>query len=493
MTDQIVDRATTGIDGLDTVLNGGFIPNRSYMVSGRPGTGKTIIGLHFLTAGIEAGESCLYINLEESESAIRTNASTLGLSLDGVEFLDLAPTPDVFTAGQQYGIFTPDEVEGEDVTDDISERVLSMEPDRVFVDPLTQLRNLSPDDYQFRKQVNGFMRFLTSQNATTVFTSQATAREPDDDLQFISDGSIELEHGERGRRLTVSKFRGSATKSGAHTVRITDEGMAVFPVLTPESHERSFTSEVVSSGVPEIDEILHGGLERGTITIVSGPTGVGKTTLGVQFMKEAAGRGERSVAYLFEESRNTLLERCRSVNIPAETMVDRGTLAIEQVEPLDKSPAEFASMVRHEVEANDAQIVMIDGIDGYRLSMQGERDDLERELNSLGRYLKNMGVAVILVDSVDGVTGEFQPTQGGVSYLADNIVFLRYLEIEGELRKAIGILKKRTSDFERALREFEITEHGIKVGEPLSRLRGILSGAPEFVDDGRPDGSAVDR
>jgi circadian clock protein KaiC len=482
MTEPLDDRVGTGIDGLDTILDGGLIPNRSYMLSGRPGTGKTIVGLHFLTAGLEAGDSCLYINLEESESDIRANARALDIDLDGVEFLDLSPTADVFTETRQYDIFEPDEVEGEGVADDISEKIRAMAPDRVFVDPITQLRNLAPDDYQFRKQINGFMRFVRGQDATVLFTSQATASEPDDDLQFISDGTLELDYGAAGRSLTVSKFRGSATKDGAHSVRISDGGMTVYPVLEPTTHERSFAPEVISSGVPEIDEILHGGLERGTVTILSGPTGVGKTTLGIQFMKEAAGRGERSVAYLFEEGRSTLLDRCSSVNIPAEAMIDRGTLAVEPVEPLVRSPAEFASMVRHEVESNDAQIVMIDGIDGYRLSLQGNQDDLERELNSLGRYLKNMGVAVILVDSVDDVTGEFQPTNGGVSYLADNIVFLRYLEMHGELRKAIGILKKRTSDYERALREFEITEHGIKVGKPLVNLRGILSGTPEIVD-----------
>jgi circadian clock protein KaiC len=263
--------------------------------------------------------------------------------------------------------------------------------------------------------------------------------------------------------------------------------MHVYPVLTPDAHHEKFTPESISSGVPEIDHILHGGIERGTVTILSGPTGVGKTTLGTQFMKEAAGRGERSVIYMFEENKKTLLHRSKSVNIPAETMVERGTLAVEEVEPLDKSPAEFASMVRSEVEQHDTEIVMIDGIDGYRLSLHGAEDDLERELNSLGRYLKNMGVAVILVDSVDSVTGNFKPTNSGLSYLADNIVFLRYLEMQGELQKAIGILKKRTSNFERSLRQFEITQHGITVGEPLSGLRGILSGTPEFTGSERDD------
>ena len=493
VSDATVERIETGIDGLDTVVHGGLIPGRSYMLTGRPGTGKSLVALHYLATGAAAGEDCLYVNLEETTEDIRANAAAVGIDLDGVDFLDLSPSSDVFADDRQYDVFSPDEVEGPDVARTIADRVERDSPDRVVVDPITQLRTLSPDDYQFRKHIASFAQLLAEHDATVVFTSQSTANEPDDDLQFISDGTIELGRAERGRTLAVPKFRGSAVESGEHSMRITDDGVIVYPKLTPDAHEATFTEESISSGVPEIDQILHGGLERGTITILSGPTGVGKTTLGTQFMKEAAGRGERSVIYMFEESPATLLSRSKSVNIPAEAMIDRGTLAVEEVEALEKSPAEFASMVREEVEQHDTSIVMIDGIDGYRLSLQGEDGDLERELNSLGRYLKRMGVTVIFVDSVDAVVGEFQPTNGGVSYLADNIVFLRYLEMQGELRKAIGVLKMRTSDFERSLREFSITEHGISVGDSLTGLRGILSGSPEFTDEPPRDGSVETR
>ena len=138
-------------------------------------------------------------------------------------------------------------------------------------------------------------------------------------------------------------------------------------------------------------------------------------------------------------------------------------------------------MVREEVEERDADIVMVDGIAGYRLTLRGEEDMMLQQMHALGRYLKNMGVTGIFIDETRNVTGEFHATMENISYLADNIVFLRHLEVEGELRKAIGVLKKRTSDFERTIREFRITEHGITVGEPMSELRGILSGTPEVV------------
>ena len=253
--------------------------------------------------------------------------------------------------------------------------------------------------------------------------------------------------------------------------------------MIPEAYGQEFAKEVISSGIPELDELLHGGFERGTITIISGPSGVGKTTLGLQFMKEAAGRGERSVVYCFEEWQETLLNRCQSVNIPVRTMIKQGKLGVVQVEPLHYSPNEFANIVRDEVEQKKARIVMLDSISGYRLSLRG--DDLVPHIHALCKYFQNMGVAVILINEVETITGDFRVTEAGISYMADNIVFLRYLEMQGEIRKVIGVLKKRMSDFQKTLREYEITRYGIKVGKPLANLRGILTGNPEFFESSK--------
>ncbi len=480
------DRVSTGIGGLDTVLNGGFVPGRAYLARGEPGTGKTIFGYHYLTAGVENDETVLYVNLEESVEDVKANAAAVGFDLDGVEFLSLTPESEVFTESQSYSLFAAEEVEADAFNEAIVERIEELDPSRIFIDPITQLRYLSGDEYQFRKQVLALQQFLGEQDATILFTSQATPSNPDDDIQFLADGTLTLEHSHEARTISVPKFRGSATQGGEHTFCITDNGIRVFPELQPGEHEQAFVSEPISAGVPELDELLHGGLERGTVSVSSGPSGAGKTTTSTQFMKEAAGRGERSVVYLFEESKSTFLTRSEAVNIPVREMVERGTLAIEEMDPLDLTPQEFASMVREEVEERDAEIVLVDGIKGYKLALAGEDERLVRRLHALGRYLKNMGVTVIFVDEVGHLTGDFQPTEVGISYLADNIVFLRHVEVEGELRKVIGVLKKRTSDFERTLRRLQITEHGIKVGEPLTNLRGLLTGTPEFADGGEP-------
>lgn len=473
------NRISTGIPGLDDILEGGLVPGRSYLVRGGPGTGKTTLGLHFLTAGAVNGEKALYITLEETESNIRRNAEVRGFDLKGIQFLDLSPVSEFFAEVQTYDIFSPAEVEREPLTQKIVERVTALKPQRVFLDPMTQFRYLASDVYQYRRQVLSFLRFLTEQGATVLFSSESSVEAPDDDLQFMSDSVIELHADEQGRGITIRKLRGSNFHHGRHSLRLTATGVEVYPRLLPDEQVRTFVAEPISSGAPELDELLYGGLERGTVTFITGPSGVGKTTLGLQFMKEAAGRGERSVVYTFEEEVDIMLHRCESINIPARTMVERGTLHLMKVEPLRWSPDEFAQLVRRQVEIEKARMVMIDSVAGYQLAVRGE--NLAGRLHTLCKYLQNRGVVVLLIAEVSDVVGDFRVTDANISYLADNIIFLRYLEINGELRKAIGVLKKRLSDFEKTLREFEITRYGIKVGKPLTELRGILKGAPEWI------------
>ncbi|MHB9109848.1 MAG: ATPase domain-containing protein [Armatimonadota bacterium] len=473
-------RLSSGIAGYDEILLGGFLPNRAYLIRGGPGTGKTILGMHYLTAGAAKGESSLFISLGEPVEEIRNNAEKLGFNLDGVEFLDLSPTPEFFSEVQAYDIFAPAEVEREPTTKKITDVVERLKPKRVFADSMTQFRYLATDEFQFRKQVLSFLRFLVEQGATVLFTSESSTSQPDDDLQFLADGVTTLEYAPEGRNVSILKYRGSSFRGGQHSFTISEQGIEVFPRLQPVGFRREFAAETIPSGVPELDELLHGGIERGTITLVSGPSGVGKTTVGTQFMKEAAGRGERSVIYAFDESIDTLLTRSENIGIPMHSMMEVGTLGVFQIEPLRFTPDEFANMVRAEVEENNARIVMVDSVSGYRLSLRGE--DLTAHLHSLGRYLKNMGVTMLLITEVEHITGEFRITDVGISYLADNVIFLRYLEIAGEIRKAIGVLKKRTSDFEKTLREFVVTRYGVKVGRPLTELRGILRGVPEWVE-----------
>lgn len=477
---MVSDRLQSGIPGLDEVLDGGFVGGRAYLIRGKAGTGKTTLGLHFLAAGVQNNESGLLITLEEPVPQLQSTAGSLGFDLQTVAFLDLSPTAEFFAQVETYDIFSPAEVEREPMTGAIVEQVEALAPKRIFIDSMTQFRYLAADTFQFRKQILSFLRFLRQHGATVLLTSQDSQMNPDDDLQFMSDGVINLSFASEERTLRVSKFRGSDFRGGQHSFRLTRQGMQVFPQLVPDKYGHAPRFELISSGIPEIDELLQGGIERGTITAISGPSGVGKSTLAAQFMKEAAGRGERSIIYSFEESKETLLHRSRGINIAVDAMLKRGTLEVVHIEPLRYSPDEFAYLVRQEVEHNNVQIVLLDSLAGYRLSLRGE--DLVRHLHRICKYLQNMGVAVLVANEIETITGDFRATEAGISYLADNIIFLRYFEFEGELRRAIGILKKRMSNFEKTLRQFEITSYGVKVGQPLTQMRGILTGAPELLD-----------
>jgi circadian clock protein KaiC len=475
-------RLSLGVSGLDSILAGGVLPERSYLVRGGPGTGKTILGLQYLLAGIENDETALYLSFEEPPENIIENAARLGFDVSGVEFLDLTPSGELFSDTRPYSIFEPDEVEVGTLTETISETVDRLQPDRIVLDSVNRMEALTADRYQFRQQLISMLEQLTDVGGTVLFTTQPTSEMPDDELQFLADGTLELEFGPKGRTVQITKLRGSSFQSGRHTVRITDTGMVVYPKLVPGEYEREFVPDTVSSGVVGLDSLLNGGIERGTVTVLSGSTGVGKTTTGTSFAVESAARGERAAVYLFEESTGTFRHRCSGIGMPVDERAADGTLAIEAVEPVTISPDEFAHAVREEVETHGTQFVMIDGISGYRLSMRSDDDDIVTELHSLCRYLKNMGVTTVLLDDVSNITGNTEVTSHQISYLADNVIMLRYLEVDSELKKAVGVLKKRASDFERSLRSFEITADGIQIGEKLTGLRGILSGSPEMID-----------
>lgn len=483
-------RHSTGIPGLDDLLHGGLLAERSYLVRGQPGAGKTTLGLQFLEAGQQNDETPMFINFGEEESTLRATAEALDIDVSGIEFVDLVPSSNEFVEDRTYDIFSSSEVEGKPLADDITEAIDATDPDRVVVDPVTQFRYLTPDEHQFHKQMRSFLRYLTEKGVTVLFTSQATQATPDDDLQFMSDGIIELGTRDSRRTIEITKFRSSDFRGGSHGLQITDDGIEVYPRITPGSHQRETVGESLSSGVPDLDELLGGGLERGTVTIVSGPSGAGKTTFGSLFVSAAAGRGERSDLYLFDEAEETFRGRNEAINIPVVEMEDKGSLGIHPIEALEYDAAHFAHRVREDIEENETDIVMIDSIQGYRRSIHDK--EVVTALHALARYLTNHDVTVILVTETSQITGEFQITEWGGTYLADNVVFLRHLELGGEIRKAIGVLKKRMSDFERTLREYRITQYGVKIGEPLTGLRNVLSGTPEFITEQSERETALD-
>lgn len=236
-------RVSTGISGLDEIIQGGVLARHTYLVRGGPGSGKTTLCLHFLADGIARGGKGLFITLGEAVEQIRQNAALVGIDIGEAEFLDLSPTSQFFAEVETYDIFRPAEVEREPTTAKIIEAVQAIAPQRVVIDSMTQFRYLATDPFQYRKQALSFLRFLTEQGATILFISEGSEEAPDEDLQFLSDGVIDIKNLSVRRTVEVRKFRGSDFRAGAHTMRLTRTGMIISPRLFPEVHRRPYAVE----------------------------------------------------------------------------------------------------------------------------------------------------------------------------------------------------------------------------------------------------------
>ncbi|RCW56568.1 ATPase domain-containing protein [Halanaerobium sp. ST460_2HS_T2] len=473
----------TGIKGLDNILKGGLQPNRSYLVRGGPGSGKTTLGLQFLASG--ENENNLFISLGESVDKIKLDAEKRNFNTRKINFLELTPSSDYFRNDEEYNIFSSQEVEKSPLIKKIVAEIDSLKPDRIFLDSVTYLSYLNDDKFQFRKEMLSLIKFAAEEKATFLIASESTIDNPDYDVQFVVDGVLNLSRENDERYFNISKLRGSSYLSGKHSLKLKDDGIHIYPNMIPCAEKKDVKNKKLVSGVPSLDKLLNGGIEKGTITIISGPTGVGKTTLGVQYMKEAAGRGEKSVIYTFEESPDTIIKRCEGINIPITDMIENSFLEIEAINPLKYSPAEFLNKVKRQVEERKIDVVLIDSLSGYKMAFPENSSDNEkiRQLHILNKYLSKIGVTVIIVNEVTNIIGDFKATGFGISYLADNIIILNYYEYCSQLKKTIGVLKKRLSNFERYLREFKIGKYGIEVGDPLTELQGMLTGNIVNIDN----------
>ncbi|HEY3378487.1 MAG TPA: ATPase domain-containing protein, partial [Armatimonadota bacterium] len=350
MTDLSIQRITTGIPGLDVILDGGFVAQQAYLVRGGMGTGKTTLGLHFLTEGIRRGESTLFISLMRRKADILLHAASMGFDIQGIALLDLSPSPELFSEMQTSHIFPPAEIERAPLMRKITEQIEATHPHRICVDAITQLRYLAMDEFEFRRLMLAFLRFLQEQHATVLLPAEVDGAVSEESLPFLCDGVLTLRKTAEGRSVEVEKLLGSGFHAGRHSLRLTETGITVYPRLVVPEQRCPFTGEIIPSGVTALDALLDGGIERGLVTIISGPSGTGKSLLSLLFAKEAATRGERSAIFLFEETRAPLLKRAERLGMPLAAMLEASTLSVTHVAPADYLPDEFTALVRREVE-----------------------------------------------------------------------------------------------------------------------------------------------
>jgi circadian clock protein KaiC len=297
-------------------------------------------------------------------------------------------------------------------------------------------------------------------------------------------------YGSERRRLRVVKLRGLKYRGGYHDFVIRTGGLEVFPRLVASEHQREFTRRPISSGIPELDALLGGGPECGMSLLLIGPSGCGKSAVAAQFALAAATRGERTAVFGFDESTAMYLARAESLGMRLRPHIDAGRISIQQVDPAELSPGEFAHVVRRAVEVGEAQLVVIDSLNGY-LNAMPQENFLALQLHELLSYLAQRGVTPVMTVAQHGLVGAEPTSPIDLSYLADAVLLFRYFEARGQVRKAVSAVKKRAGKHENAIRELLLGEGGVRVGIPLAQFHGVLAGPPHVIDPPRNVGAAA--
>jgi circadian clock protein KaiC len=479
-------RISTGSKGLDDILGGGVDSDRLYLYEGRPGTGKTTIALQFLLEGVRQGERVLYITLSETKKELQLVARRHGWSLEGIDIFELVPPETTLDPERELTVFHPAELELTETTKLIFDRVEELNPARVVLDSLSELRLLAQSPLRYRRQVLALKHFFTSRQCTVVLLDDLSSQENDLQLHSISHGVVMLEqlaidYGAERRRLRVIKMRGIQFRGGYHDFTIEKGGLEIYPRLIAAEHHTHFVEEFTPSGNADLDKLLGGGLERGTNALLLGAAGVGKSSLALTYAIAAAERGEHSVFFAFDEGRGTVEARARTLGLRLEDKLESGVIRFQQIDPAELSPGQFAANVRRSVEVDAARLVIIDSLNGYLNAMPDERF-LILQMHELLSYLGQRGVLTILVLAQHGLVGPMD-TPLDISYLSDSVLMLRYFEVAGTVRRALSVVKKRSGNHEHTIREYRLAENGIHLGPPLTNFNGIFTGTPQFAGD----------
>jgi circadian clock protein KaiC len=477
-------RCSTGVEGLDEILYGGLPRHRLYLIQGNPGVGKTTLGLQFLLEGARLGEIGLYVTLSETKDELQEVARSHQWNLNPIELLELSSLQLQRSQDAANTFFHPSEVELEITTSAITDCVEKINPVRLVFDSLSEVRLLAETPLRYRREILQLKQFLVGRGCTVLFLDEWLSGASDLNIESIAHGIINLrrtspDYGISRRQLSVEKLRGAKFREGNHDFVIRTGGMVVFPRLVASEHYSSFQPEPFSSGVDGIDAILGGGLDRGTSNMFMGPPGTGKSTLAMKYALAAASRGEKVLFFTFDESLATITARASQLRMDITPHVTSGRILISKVDPAELPPGELVCRISRGVLHDGVRMVIIDSINGYLNAMPAE-SYLNLQLHELLAFLNHQGVLTIIVLAQQGLIGSIQ-TIVKLTYLADTVVMFRYFEASGAVKQALSIIKKRSGNHERTVRELKVGEAGIEVGPPLSNLQGVLTGMPTPV------------
>jgi len=486
MTEQdkvVLNQLPTGVPDLDAVLGGG-LPEYSFnIIAGAPGSGKTTLAHQIMFANASPERPALYFTI-------------LG-----------EPTLKMLRYQQQFSFFDAAKVEGAvrfinlsntvlesdlgAVLETIKAEVEAASPGMVFVDSFRTLIRKSQSEPASEMQLQGFVQrlglYLTSWQATTFLIGEYTEGEMQDNPVFtVADGllwlSQSVERNSVVRKLQVTKLRGQESMPGLHTFRITDRGLQVFPrTYGLVGRERTAPSgKRQSTGVAGLDEMMAGGIPLGDSVLVAGPSGSGKSALATQFLAEGVRQGEPGVIAIFEERPQDYVSRADHLGLGLDESITKGKLKVLYLRPLDLSVDEALRAVLDAVRELGAQRVVIDSMTGFELALAPAfRQDFRESLYRMIVALTGAGVTVVTtVETISSFTDlRFSPH--AISFLSDDIILQRYVEIDGQLRRIMLVVKMRGGNHSKDIREYEVTDGGLVVGARLTEYKGLISGLPE--------------
>ena len=489
MTDrsmQFDKHCATGIDGLNEILGEGLPCNCLYLVQGDPGSGKTTLALQFLLEGVRRGEPTLYITLSETKEELLKVARSHGWSLDAIALFELSAIDSLIRPEARTTVFHPSEIELTKVSELLLEEIRRIQPTRIVFDSLSEFRLMAETALRYRRQLMNLKQELMKHNTTALLLDDRMDNSQisgDPHVLSLTHGVIEMEqlspdYGRSRRRLRVLKMRGMRFREGYHDYSIETGGLRVFPRIIASDHRVDFSPHAVSSGNHELDDLLGGGLDRGTTTLIMGPAGTGKSTLAIQYAAQMAHQGESSILFAFDEIRGIVLARATAVGLDIARHVETGCIDVQQVDPAELSPGEFGMRIRRAVE-DGCKLVIIDSLNGYLNAMPGDKY-LINQLHEMSSFLNQKGVVTILILAQFGLVGQAEAPLN-LSYLADTVVSVRFFEAAGAVRQALSVIKKRSGRHEKTIREYQlVSDGGLRIGAPLKQFQGVLTGTPTF-------------